>query len=160
MLTVDNSESLTLASLTTPPPKDNDSAQLHYRLHSFRTTPHPLTRRLVATPCTDTDGRDIVKVGLWGKSGREVRLFPEDFQALTDRGYAHGWRAFPGKAAQDVRVVFSVRGKQQSLSLRRIIMGAGKGERVYVRDRNPLNLRRDNLILDRGSGPNIQPPPV
>lgn len=98
----------------------------------------------------DHDGREITLVPL-ANHPEPARLLRTDFEALAETGITgqwtlnlngtrtHGYVRCPASEATGCLVTVA-----------RLITRVGAGRTVRYRDRNPLNLRSDNLYLDRG----------
>lgn len=99
---------------------------------------------------TDQDGKHIVLVPLANQS-TPAKLLLEDFKTIIDAGYTSQWTAnSDGKGHAYVRCgVSNVRG--QLATVARLIMDPPFGYRVTYRDGDRLNLRRDNLKLEKGA---------
>jgi hypothetical protein len=116
--------------------------------HSFA-TPFAHTMRRPVVHLLDRDGTPIVRVPL--PCGDVATLCADDFDALTAAGVSPNWtlNANGQRSAAYVRVAMP--GKRGSLvTVARLIAGAAPGAEVSYRDRNPLNLRRGNLIVSGG----------
>lgn len=93
------------------------------------------------TQALDHDGRHILHVPIAGTQF-EAKVFPEDWQALQAAGVSPNWIFNKGT------VKAYVRGKPSIGTVSRQLVGAsGFHQQVRYRDSNPLNLRRDNLII-------------
>ncbi|MFA9479225.1 hypothetical protein ACERK3_13115 [Phycisphaerales bacterium AB-hyl4] len=95
----------------------------------------------------DHDGAKVMKVPL-SDGIHEAKLWPQDYRRLAAMNMTTGWcynAAGPGH--QYVRIADSQQrfGPGELVTAARIIVDAGKGERVKYRDGNRLNLRRENL---------------
>jgi hypothetical protein len=100
---------------------------------------------------TRQGGKPITLVPLAG-SPDPAALFPEDFDAIKAAGFSDQWFLdSDGKGHGYVRVW---RGgtapKAKNIAVARLIMQPESGEKVCYLDGNRLNLRRDNLTLERG----------
>lgn len=88
----------------------------------------------------DADGREVVLVQL-ANTDKFAKLFPEDWERIVAAGYSPNW-------AWNCRAVRIPDYRANTLRAPRIIAGVtGSHLRVVQKDRNPLNLRRDNLIV-------------
>jgi hypothetical protein len=67
-----------------------------------------------------------------------------DFDALMERGISKDWYRNP---ASYMRVAVRIKGEQTLTPVARLITQARDGTKVLSIDRNPLNLRRSNLLL-------------
>jgi hypothetical protein len=96
------------------------------------------------------DGKDVIVVPLQASWGC-ARLFEEDFQRLIDAGLSPFWSYNSnGGGVSYVRASLSGGRCGEQVSLARLVAGAKKGQRVRYRDRDPRNLRSDNLYIERG----------
>ena len=77
-------------------------------------------------------------------SDRTVKIDECDFNDLILLDIAMDWILFEG--------LVWVRKGDQRISIARLIRDAGKGTKITYKDKNPLNLRRDNLIIANGAG--------
>jgi hypothetical protein len=107
----------------------------------------------------DGDGRAIVLVPL-ANHAEPARLFAEDFDRLMEGGVGHLWTLNSnGKGNWYVRACSSkVFGNITTVA--RLIADAGRGQCVRHEDGNRLNLRADNLTIERGYAktPALLPP--
>jgi hypothetical protein len=91
----------------------------------------------------DEDGETpIVLVPLVNSDGKAI-LYQEDFNKLIALGLDPRWRINQGQVY--------VRGKKK-ISIARLILDTQEHERVSYRDKDPLNLRRNNLGNRPGRG--------
>src|SRR5581483_11715317 len=88
----------------------------------------------------DQDGTPIVFVPITNSNQTAV-LFEEDFNRLTDIGLDPRWKLANGQVLE--------RGRSR-LSIARLVADAKAGEKIQLKDRNPFNLRRDNLVTAKG----------
>jgi hypothetical protein len=89
------------------------------------------------------EGRDkLVKVPL-ARSKLPAILFEKDFEDLMALGVSIRWRLYHNQ------VVVRCNGKD--IAVGRLIRHAEPFQRVEIRDGNPLNLRRNNLMLASGT---------
>ena len=114
-----------------------------------------------AIPFRDPDGTPCVRVPLSdGYSFAE--LYAEDYDKLLDRKVSGNWqhnvpnRISRAKNRGYVQCHLPINGGAltgkhvTALTVARLIVNAPKGRRIYYRDNNTLNLRRDNLVLRDG----------
>src|SRR5690606_29589276 len=107
-------------------------------------------------PFNDPDGTPCVRVPL--SDGRHfAELYAEDYANLIDRGITGYWQHnIPNRISREgrrgyvqcrVRLATPTRtaARVTALPVVRLILNAPKGRRIYYRDNNPLNLRRNNL---------------
>lgn len=122
-----------------------------------RITRHPI-------PFNDPDGTPCVRVPL--SDGRHfAELYADDYAGLLTQGVTGNWQyAVPNRISRKgqrgyvqchvPRATPSRSGARcTALTVARLILGAPKGRRIYYRDNNTLNLRRDNLCLREGYAP-------
>jgi hypothetical protein len=104
-------------------------------------------RRTIRTPkaVKDHDGRDIVLVPL-ANAKSPAKLFKESFELLLGLKITTNWNV---NAAGHVRFR---EGTRAGVCLGRLLMEARANQRVTFIDRNPLNLRLDNMLLKKGKG--------
>lgn len=95
-----------------------------------------MTRRPPARTL-DKDGREVLLVPLANTSAT-AKVFPEDFQRLMDAGFSPNWCLNCGA----VKVGDWRNGVQR---LCRLIAQPQGTVRVSMKDKDPLNLRSDNL---------------
>jgi hypothetical protein len=109
----------------------------------------PVVRR------SSLDGKPVVFIALFGARGEgcEMVLSPDTW-ARASALYGSRWvlnvsgaghaqvRCGTAKAASAARQP----GERPTATLARILMGAKRGEVVRYRDKNPLNLRTENLV--------------
>src|SRR5689334_5240517 len=89
----------------------------------------------------DEDGDPIVSVPLPNTSKR-VHLFQEDFISLIEMGLSPRWRVINGHVAES----------GSRLNVTRLVADVSKGEIVQLKDGDPFNLKRSNLIISSGQG--------
>lgn len=101
---------------------------------------------------THEGGKTIILVPLAGGHA-SAKLFPEDFEAITAAGYSDQWRLDSnGHGSAYVRARRKdPASKAAAIAIARLIMRPERGEKVCYLDGNRLNLRRDNLTLERGA---------
>ncbi|MGV2979852.1 hypothetical protein ACERNI_06535 [Camelimonas sp. ID_303_24] len=97
-----------------------------------------------ARPDQDPDGKPVYIVPVTG-TNFTARILADDWHDLQQRGYSPNW-CFSGGAVHTRRLNATAKDMPERIS--RVLMGV-TDSRTYVRfrDRNPLNLRRDNLYL-------------
>lgn len=88
----------------------------------------------------DKDGADIALVFVKHGS-KPAKLLRQDFQALTEAGFIDHWTLNKGRVVGYSQVIGNAHG------IARAIMNAPVGKLVMYRDRDPLNLRKDNLMI-------------
>lgn len=112
-------------------------------------------------PFRDPDGTPCVRIPL--SDGRNfAELYADDYQALLERGITGNWQHnVPNRISRrshrsyvQCHVPLNGRarsgGRMTAVTVARLIANAPKGRKVYYRDGNTLNLRRDNLRLRDG----------
>jgi hypothetical protein len=104
----------------------------------------------------DTDGERIALVPL-ANQRQPAKLLAEDLTAVLEAGYTDQWTCnSDGKGHGYVRCgVNGVRGNLATVA--RLIVEPPKGYRVTYLDGDRLNLRRDNLKLEKGARPKKYP---
>jgi hypothetical protein len=90
----------------------------------------------------DEDGTPLTRVPLTNTDQTAV-LFQQDFNFLIKKGLNPRWRL------SNNQVLESGRGR---VPISRLIVDAKVGEKVYIKDRNPCNLKRNNLVVTSGNG--------
>jgi hypothetical protein len=75
-------------------------------------------------------------------SDKEVKLYQDDFNYLVRHGIDLRWKLVNGQIME--------RGTR--LSITRLVANAGAKQKVSLRDGNPLNLMRGNLLIGPGGG--------
>jgi hypothetical protein len=90
--------------------------------------------------------KNIVHVPL-DYSDRPAILYEDDFALLMDMGVSPRWAY---NAATMGHVKCYCGGK--ALSIARILVDAGKGERIQFLNGDRTDLRRDNLVIAKGAG--------
>jgi hypothetical protein len=101
---------------------------------------------------TREGGKTITLIPLAG-SPDPARLFAEDFEAIKAAGVSDQWFLdSDGKGHGYVRARRrDPASKAHNIAVARLIMQPEPGEKVCYLDGNRLNLRRDNLTLERGA---------
>lgn len=89
---------------------------------------------------TDKDGADIALVFVKHGS-KPAKLLRGDFEDLTKAGFIDHWTLNSGYVKGYSQVIGNAHG------IARAIMKAPVGKLVMYRDRDPLNLRKDNLMI-------------
>lgn len=83
------------------------------------------------------------------KNGYTIQIDEEDAYLLD----AHNWRAYKNRNTIVVTARRTVDGKDERLSLSRIIVGAERGQWVWHLNDNPLDVRKENLkVMHRPTG--------
>jgi len=101
-----------------------------------------MTIKPLRTPirATDRDGKAVLLIPL-ANSDKLAKVFPEDYDRLIARGYSPNW-------CWNVRTVKVSDWKHNTPRVARLIMDVqGPAFQVRHRDGDPLNIRRDNLIV-------------
>lgn len=89
----------------------------------------------------DENGDPIVSVPLPNTS-KKVHLFQSDFITLVEMGLSPRWRLINGHIAE----------AGTRLNVTRLVADVSKGEIVQLKDNDPCNLKRSNLIISDGQG--------
>ncbi|MGX5736065.1 hypothetical protein [Bosea thiooxidans] len=113
-------------------------------------TPNPPLRAPV--PGTDEQGRRVYRVPL-AKARVSATIYAEDYEALIAQGISGSWSWHTDARA----VVVGTRegDTRRTHRVARLIMNPPDDHRVYVKNRNALDLRRDNLVVRK-----IKPKPT
>ena len=90
----------------------------------------------------DEDGIPLVSVPLTN-SDQKVTLYQDDFNQLYSMGLDPRWRLSIGQVLE--------RGKGR-VSISRLVANANPGDKIQYLDRDPCNLRRENLLTASGAG--------
>ncbi len=107
---------------------------------------------------TDPDGTLCVRVPL-ANSDEFAEAYADDYADLLRKGLTGNWQLNAPNRIGRCRIAGYVQcsapaeidGRRYTIvGVARIIAGAGAGKIVRYRDRNRLNLRRDNLRITRG----------
>jgi len=102
---------------------------------------------------TDAHGQRLAHVAM-ANTGQRATLYADDLDRLLAAGFSAHWHWC--KTNPRFRYVLaSARtpaGEQRSITIARLIAGAGKGQVVKYIDGDRANLRRDNLRIARGTG--------
>lgn len=99
-------------------------------------------KTLAITHFLDEDGTPLVSVPLTN-SDKSVVLYQADFNQLYELGVDPRWRLSYGQILE--------RGRSK-LSVTRLIANAKSGDKIQILDRDPCNLKRDNLVTAAGGG--------
>lgn len=99
---------------------------------------------------TDADGQQLVHVAL-ANTQQRATLYAEDYRRWIDAGFSRHWSLNDnGNGCSYVKADGRrADGRKTKLRVARLIAGAGKGEHVRFADGNTLNLRADNLRIQR-----------
>lgn len=105
------------------------------------------------TYTTDANGQHLAHVAM-ANTDQRATLYADDLERLLLAGFSPYWQWC--KTNQRFRYVLAnartPTGKKRSITLARLIAGAGKGQMVEYIDGDRSNLRRDNLQIVRSSG--------
>lgn len=96
----------------------------------------------------DADGEPCARVPL-AKRGQFATLFAEDLSRLEGGRIPLNWYINLNGGRTHGQVKVAIPGDNVR-AVARLITGAGKGEQVFYKDGNRLNLRRDNLVMSHG----------
>jgi len=88
----------------------------------------------------DADGLTPIVLVPLNNSDQKVTLYETDFEALLQKGLLPNWRLSSGKVLE----------RGSPISVARLVADAKAGEKIYLKDKNPCNLRRDNLLIASG----------
>lgn len=100
----------------------------------------------------DNGGRELAQVPL-ARCELHATLYAEDYRRLMDARWSSCWTLtntggrFPYVLVQ----AHNPRGRKRSLTVARLIAQVGKGQLVSYADGDRLNLRRDNLLIRKGT---------
>lgn len=97
--------------------------------------------KIEITHFLDEDGSALVSVPLTN-SDTNVILYESDFNSLYETGLDPRWRLSMGQIIE--------RGRDR-VSVARLVADAKKGDKIQYLDRNPCNLKRDNLVTAEGN---------
>jgi len=97
---------------------------------------------------TDADGQRCARVPL-AKAGMFTVLLVEDLERLMSNHVPLNWFFNLNGKRTHGHVKVAIPGDNVR-AVARLITGAGRGQHVYYRDGNRLNLRRRNLIVAEG----------
>lgn len=118
--------------------------------NTFQNTPAIAPRKHKRRPYrfTDRNGNALVHVPLTG--GAVVIVDAADFDRLETMGFTGPWFLNSnGKGNVYVRTVLPGIGGNLGM-VSRLILDTPAGKVIRYADRNPLNLRRENLVFDAG----------
>lgn len=102
---------------------------------------------------TDAHGQRLAHVAM-ANTDQRATLYAEDLEHLLAAGFSAHWcwaRTNP-RFRYVLACARTPAGKRRSITIARLIAGAGKGRVVEYIDGDRSNLRRDNLRIVRGSG--------
>lgn len=104
--------------------------------------------RTRATRVEFVDGKEVCYVPLGrGSNSAEATIYKEDYDLLMKLGLSGNWL----QTQQGYVTAASGRiNPPARLQVGRVLMDAKPGTQVRCLDGNPLNLRRDNLVLAKG----------
>lgn len=118
--------------------------------NTLQNTPEIAPRKRKRQPYrfTDRSGNALVHVPLTG--GAVAIVDAEDFDRLELMGFTGPWFLnSDGKGSAYVRTMLPGIGGNLGM-VSRLILDTPRGKVIRYSDRNPLNLRRDNLVFDAG----------
>jgi len=101
--------------------------------------PHDLGRH--PTEATDHDGQRILLVPL-ANHPKPARIYPEDFQRTLEAGGSPHWFINGG-------IVKTYGGDRNSVAVARLLIQPTEPVYIGTRDRDPLNIRRENIRVRR-----------
>lgn len=106
------------------------------------------------TYSTDANGNRLAHVALSGTDQRAT-LYADDLERVLAEGWSPFWSwSNVGSRYRYVLVCAGApgSGRRRSMTVARLLAGAGKGRRVEYIDGDRANLRRDNLRIVKGGG--------
>lgn len=108
--------------------------------------------RSQTTFSTDTAGQRIAHVALFGNE-HVVTLYAEDLDRVLADGWSPNWflTSTGGRNRYVLVNARSPKGTPRSLTVARLVAQVGKGQMVAYADGDRLNLRRDNLLVRKGT---------
>jgi hypothetical protein len=96
----------------------------------------------------DAQGHKMARISL-ANSELCAILYKEDFGELLERGFSMLWKLNAGGVGRPPYVRCTGPNGVNPI-VARLIAGAGPGTQVHYRDRNRLNLRSENLRVQKG----------
>ena len=111
-----------------------------------------MTKQRATTYYTrDARGNQLAHVAVNGTRDRAV-LHADDLARILDEGWSPHWSLQNTGCHRYVLVwAHGPKGKPRTLTVARLVANAGKGEIVRYADGDRLNLRRDNLLVRKGT---------
>ena len=109
-------------------------------------------KHVAAKFITDNTGVELAKVPLTSRD-QHATLYADDYRRLMAAGWSPYWaQASTGKKHEYVLVsARNPKGRRRSLTVARLVAEVGKGLTVSYADGDRLNLRRDNLLIRKGT---------
>jgi len=110
-------------------------------------------KQQVAPECTtNADGQQLVHVTL-ANSGQQATLYAEDYQRLMAAGFSPCWGSTADGQTHTYPTLWAYtdKGASRKVPVARLIVLAEAGQIMRYADGNPLNLRSENLKLERGT---------
>lgn len=100
----------------------------------------------------DADGQRLAHVAL-ARTDQRATMYAEDLAQVLAAGWSPHWSlANTGGRFRYVLVYArNPKGRGRSLTVARLIAGVGKGQLVKYADGDRLNLRRENLLVQKGT---------
>jgi hypothetical protein len=92
---------------------------------------------------TDDKGKEVAIVPLMNSTDKAT-IYEDDFRLLMGLGLLPYWKWSTGQVC--------VGNGNGNLSIARLLLDAGKGQKVVYLDQDRTNLRRENLVLSTGGG--------
>ena len=89
------------------------------------------------------NNNNVMYLPLGNKRKSNAMILQKDFEELMSFGISPKWSYHLGHVW--------VWHNRRKLPIARLICDAGKGQKVVLVDKNPLNLKRDNLLLTIGT---------
>jgi hypothetical protein len=102
---------------------------------------------------TDADGKQLAHVAL-ANTQQRATLYAEDYKQLMEQGWSPYWSLTNtgGRFEYVLSHAHGSTGTRRTITLARLIAQAAKKQQVKYADGDRTNLRRDNLLIVRGSG--------
>lgn len=100
----------------------------------------------------DAAGQELAHVPL-AKGEQRATLYAEDYRRLMEAGWSPCWAmtSTGGKFRYVLVWARNPKGNPRSLTVARLVAEVGKGQLVSYADGDRLNLRRDNLMVRKGT---------
>lgn len=111
-------------------------------------------KRQFANPAftVDSNGRELAHVPL-GRGDQRATLYADDYRWIINAGWSTCWTLTNtgGKFRYVLVHALNQNGNCRSLTVARLVAGAGKGQGVSYADGDHLNLCGDNLLVRKGT---------
>jgi hypothetical protein len=111
-----------------------------------------MKQRTMTTFTTDTKGRRIAHVGLFGGDDRAT-LYADDLERILAAGWSPNWflTSTGGRFRYVLVNALNPKGNRRSLTVARLVAEVNKGQLVKYADGDRLNLLTDNLLVRKGT---------